>query len=90
MTDSLYLGLISGTSMDGIDAVILKTGASAQVIASSLTPYSPQLKARLNQLVTQGQGSLDELGELSVAVGVEFAAAANALIVHNGGLHDLD
>ncbi len=66
--------------MDGIDAVILKTGASAQVIASSLTPYSPQLKARLNQLVTQGQGSLDELGELSVAVGVEFAAAANALL----------
>ena len=84
MAGKLYLGLISGTSMDGIDAVLLEQGTTPRVLAATLTPYTPQLKQRLVQLVVAGQAPLDELGELHVAVAEEFAAAALALLAVAG------
>lgn len=70
--------------MDGIDAVLLECGSAPRVLAAALTPYSTGLRSRLETLVAAGAGTLDEVGELGVAVAEEFAAAALSLLEGHG------
>ncbi|RXR00292.1 anhydro-N-acetylmuramic acid kinase [Pseudoxanthomonas composti] len=77
----LFLGLMSGTSADGIDAALVRFEATPQLVAARTYPWVPELRA---QLVALGQGgdvtSLDALGELETRIGLAFAEAANALM----------
>jgi anhydro-N-acetylmuramic acid kinase len=79
---ALYLGMMSGTSMDAIDAVLVDFGVTPlKIIAASATPFDPVLKQRIAALVDHaGSVALDELGQLDVALGSAFAGAANALL----------
>jgi anhydro-N-acetylmuramic acid kinase len=74
-----YIGLISGTSMDGIDAVLAEfdpANALPPHLAAKLSvPYSARLQQQLRRLCA-GEGSLRDFGEAHVAVAEEFAAAA--------------
>jgi anhydro-N-acetylmuramic acid kinase len=78
----LYLGMISGTSMDAIDAALVDfSAAPLRVVAASATPYAPKLKARIAALIeSAGKASLDEIGQIDVEVGHAFADAALALL----------
>lgn len=84
----LYLGLMSGTSADGIDAALVRFGAGdrrCELVAALTHPWEPQLR---DELVALGQGgdvgSLDQLGRLDAEVGLAFAAAAERLIAQSG------
>lgn len=83
----LYLGLISGTSADGIDAALVRFAPDGHcaLIEGRTYPWDDALRARL---VALGQGgdarSLDELGALDVQVAEAFAAAALALLRQAG------
>ena len=83
--DGLYLGLISGTSADGIDAALVDFEAGCRLRLGRTYPWTPALRDRL---VALGQGhdaaSLDELGALDVQVAEAFAAAALALLTEAG------
>jgi anhydro-N-acetylmuramic acid kinase len=95
---NLYLGMISGTSMDAIDAALIEVpaagtslgGAPANVvplslIAASATPYEPALKRRIAALIDEpARVALDEIGQLDTAVGRVFAAAARGLLERAG------
>jgi anhydro-N-acetylmuramic acid kinase len=81
---ALYLGLISGTSMDGIDAVLLGLDPHPSVVAAKLTRYPNDLRDRLEAVVRAGSAPLDELGELNVLVGEAFAGAALDLLAGAG------
>ncbi len=80
MTSDLYLGLISGTSADGIDAALVRFGHCPHVIAAHTFPYDPNLRQRLLMLMVADAVSLDELGSIDVEVGRAFGEAANALL----------
>ncbi len=81
----LYLGLISGTSADGIDAALVAFEPSLHLIAGRTYPWEPGLRARLVELGQGGEAaSLDELGELDVRVAQCFADAALALLDEAG------
>jgi anhydro-N-acetylmuramic acid kinase len=82
----LYLGLISGTSMDAIDAALADFATlPPRVIATSATPYAAGLKTRIAALVDRpDRAALDEIGQLDVEVGRAFAAAAMALLREAG------
>ena len=81
----LFLGLISGTSADGIDAALVRFDARAdahpELVLGRTYAWDPALRARL---VSLGQGddatSLDELGTLDVRVARAFADAAVRLL----------
>lgn len=87
----LYIGLMSGTSADGIDAALVSfddSGARLRVQLQHAITYhwDEGLRQRLIEL---GQGgalqSLDELGQLDAQVGEHFAGASLALL-HQAGV----
>lgn len=82
----LYLGLISGTSADAIDAVLVAfDGDAPTTLAASATPYAPALRVQILDLALGREvASFDRSGELDVAIGHAFADAAESLILASG------
>lgn len=74
----LYIGLISGTSADGIDAVLADfSSAQADIIKAATFDYPADTRAQLQPLLDQGRvASLAALGQLDSAIGDCFAEAA--------------
>ncbi len=76
-----YIGLISGTSMDGIDAALIEVaGESISLQAYLEVPYPADLREELDRTVTTGTASLPGLAALHVRIGREFSAAALSLL----------
>jgi anhydro-N-acetylmuramic acid kinase len=77
----LYLGLISGTSADGIDAVLVRFAPRLEVIAARTLAYPDGLRARIVALARSAATiKLDDLGRLDVEIGEWFADAALAVL----------
>ena len=81
----LFLGLISGTSADGIDVALARFEPAPRLHAALTHPYPDDLRQRILALA-QGDGriALDELGTLDVEIARSFAVAANALLQREG------
>lgn len=80
----LYLGLISGTSADGIDVALVRFEPHARLIAARTYPYPAQLRTRLLALMHAPALAIDAFGELDAEVGEVFAGAALSLLVEAG------
>jgi anhydro-N-acetylmuramic acid kinase len=86
-TGGLFLGMISGTSVDGIDAALVQFNdhAAPRLLRARTFP----LPAALRELVLRvsqadARVELDEFGELDTRIGQAFAAAAQALLEEAG------
>jgi anhydro-N-acetylmuramic acid kinase len=79
---TLYAGLISGTSMDGVEAVLLQIAdGQFQVRGAIHQDYPAGLAARLkNAVASPAQCDLDEFGALDASTGEVFGAAAMSLL----------
>lgn len=84
--DGLYLGLISGTSADGIDAALVHFDNGRPALRAAAThPWDDHLR---RQVLAVAQDEirldLDAYGRLDVAIGRAFADAASALLASAG------
>ena len=75
------LGMISGTSHDGIDVAVVDLHTEDGVLHAAIehtasTPYDPALRARLVAALPPGRVGLDEVCALDTLVGQAFAQAA--------------
>ena len=85
------LGMISGTSHDGIDVAVVdfaeREGAlTGRVLHEASTPYAPRLRERLIAALPPAPTTLAEICELDTLIGQAFADAAADAAAEVGGV----
>ena len=76
MNKAYYIGLMSGTSMDGVDAVLVDfAGEQPQLIATHTEAIPSHLLKGLQRLCLPGNDEINRLGRLDRSVGKLFALA---------------
>ena len=83
---ALYIGLISGTSADGIDAALVRFEHDQPQLVHALTHAWPDtLRTQILRLAQDETTlDLDAFGRLDIAVGQTFADAVDALLAQSG------
>ncbi len=76
----LFIGIMSGTSADGIDVAIVRMGKVPELLHFSEHPMPPTLRDAILRLSTPVFGEIDNMGELDKALGHAYADAALAAI----------
>ncbi len=78
---SLYIGLISGTSADAVNAALVRfTGDSIELQATSVTPIPPALRRQILDLYSPGFDEIDRFGVLDRQLGKLFGDCALQLL----------
>jgi anhydro-N-acetylmuramic acid kinase len=85
----LAIGLMSGTSCDGIDAALVRVEGegyelSIELLREQCTPYAPALKQEILALAEGQAVTAEAFGALDQAIGVAFAQSALTLTQRAG------
>ena len=86
MKERLIIGLMSGTSVDAIDAALVRVGRrkdgryTAQVLEHVEVPWAAEERRRLLAVMAPAQTTTQEICELNVVVAQAFAGAAEKLL----------
>ncbi len=87
--DQFFIGLMSGTSADGIDAALVSfTGDAAELVKTHYLPYPDSIRSAVQSLMAPRDNELVRVGELNTQLGELFAEAALALCtdIHTGDI----
>jgi len=89
----VVVGLMSGTSVDAIDAVLVRiTGlapsARIEKIRFGSYPFPEEIRTRINTLFDKDKARIEEICHLDFVLGELFAAAANRVIEDAGMTND--
>ncbi len=80
----LYIGVMSGTSLDGIDIALCQIDAQqCTLVEAAEYPFPADLKERILDMIA-GQTTLQKVGELESMLGSLFADAINEFIANQG------
>ncbi len=84
MSKQLYIGLMSGTSMDAIDACLVDFSEEhLKLLATYAEPISVDLKQEIIALCTPGPNAINRMGAVDVKLGRLFASTCLNLLDHN-------
>lgn len=83
------VGLMSGTSVDGIDAVLVElTGnennLNVKMLAFKNIPYEGIIRSRIFELFNPGKSTVEKIGQMNFLLGELYAKAALAVIKKAG------
>lgn len=80
-----FIGLMSGTSMDGVDAVLVDfSEGKPRLVAGHTQTIPPHFLRGLQRLCNPAADEINRLGRLDRNVGSLFAEAVNALLEKSG------
>jgi anhydro-N-acetylmuramic acid kinase len=79
---SLYIGMMSGTSLDGIDAVLAEIGpdGQAQLLGAVSTPFAPSLRQALFALQTPSENEIHREHLAANALAMAYADLVKRLL----------
>jgi anhydro-N-acetylmuramic acid kinase len=81
MATDYFIGLMSGTSLDAIDAVLVDFSGDLPNLRYSINHPLPQaLRADIQDLCSPGDNEIERLGQADILLGKAFANAANDLL----------
>ena len=87
MSGDLFVGLMSGTSVDSIDAALIEfarpgdqSPPSARLIHSHNEPISATTRSAILDLCEEGPGEIERMGDLDRRLGSAFARACDQLL----------
>ena len=82
---SLYIGLMSGTSLDGIDAVLAELGpdGETQLCGAVSAPFAPPLREALLALQTPGDNEIHREHLAANALAIAYAGLVKQLLADN-------
>jgi len=84
-TRRLFVGVMSGTSLDGADAALVDfSQPSPRTLAFSTVPFSAQLRESILQLSEPGSDPLDLAGRVSLELADLYARAVEGVLVAGG------
>lgn len=77
----LYLGLISGTSVDGIDAALVDFSSPLPQLVKAMTfPIPEEIKAKIETLCQRGNNEITLMGQLDQQLAVLFSDCVKELL----------
>ena len=80
-TSEIYIGLMSGTSVDGVDAVLVDfSGALPKVLAHVYRAFDTDLRAELLHLCTSGADEIDRAGTASLKLAAAYAECVRSAL----------
>ncbi|HEX5676455.1 MAG TPA: anhydro-N-acetylmuramic acid kinase [Alcanivorax sp.] len=80
-SDPLFVGLMTGTSLDGVDAVLASVSqAGTRVLARHSSNIPPRLRTDLQRLCRPGDNEIDRAGPCHRALGEHYARAVITLL----------
>lgn len=78
-----FIGLMSGTSADGVDAALVDFSAEIPKLHATLfTPYPSLLKQQILDLYLPGANEIERLGVLDVQLGLFYGQCVNQLLAN--------
>ena len=80
----LFIGLMSGTSADGVDAVLLRASDPPRTLAIASLPFSSSLRQAIEALQQPGPDELHRAAEVSNALADAYGEAVAALLTQSG------
>ncbi|AGV11245.1 TPA: anhydro-N-acetylmuramic acid kinase [Haemophilus influenzae] len=83
MKPQYYLGMMSGTSLDGVDIGLVDFSQDPQLILSDFFPMPEDLREKLTTLVQAGETTLQNLGELDHKLALLYSDCVNAFLQKN-------
>ena len=81
MAKERYIGIMSGTSLDGVDVVLCEIDSTSSELISSLEyPMPQELKSDILTMI-KGNTTLEQVGQIDHRLGVLFTQAVGALLI---------
>ncbi len=84
-SSDLYVGLISGTSVDGVDCALVQFDQDQPtLLCSHFKPSPDELRQKVLQICSGEKVDLSSLGQIDIQVGRFFAEGVNELLEESG------
>ena len=87
--ERLVIGLMSGTSADGVDAALVRisgtgVGLSASLVEFLSVPFAPEVRKRVLEIAGGGRTDAAEICRFKTLLGILYAEACEALLKKAG------